>query len=164
MKFTGQEEYGLRCILQVARYSGDDPITIAEIAEREGLSVPYVAKLMALLRRSELVRGVRGRKGGYVLGHAPDQITVADVLAVLGDQLYEAELCDKWTGEMKICVHNTDCTIRTMWKGLERMIVETTGRITLSHLIGNEQDAAAHLKGALNDSSVRDHLKMILPS
>src|SRR5215470_17874273 len=64
MRLTAQEEYGLRCLLQVAR-GQDTAVTTPEIAEREGLSEAHVHKLMRLLRRAGLVRSVRGRKGGY---------------------------------------------------------------------------------------------------
>ena len=164
MKFTGQEEYGLRCMLQVAKHQGSEPLTIAEIADREGLSVPYVAKLMAILRKDGLVEGVRGRKGGYRMGRAPEGITVADVLAILGDQLYEDELCDKWTGEQAICVHNTDCTIRTMWKGLEKMIVDATTCITLDNLAGSEEVATTTIEKKILDSGESNRFKMISSS
>lgn len=161
MKFTGQEEYGLRCILQVARHQGAEPLTISQIAESEGLSVPYVAKLMALLRKADLVEGVRGRNGGYVLKRSPEEISVADVLAVLGDHLYEEELCDKWTGEMNTCVHNTDCAIRSMWKALERLVVDATDRIKLAQLVRIDEDAVAGVLENQWDQAADDPFKII---
>jgi len=142
MKFTAQEEYGLRCIMQVARTSGDIPITIPEIAKNEGVSLPYVGKLMTTLRQAGLVKSVRGRKGGYFLSRPNDQISAADVMKVLGQQLFDEQFCDRWTGEMKICVHSPDCTIRSLWTGLERTIYQTLDRIKLSDLVGTEQEAA----------------------
>ena len=55
MKVTAQEEYGLRCILQLARYHSRDPVTGRQIAESEGISLDYVSKLLMILRRAELV-------------------------------------------------------------------------------------------------------------
>ena len=54
MQLLAQEEYGLRCLIQVARQRGPDPLTIPEIAEREGISPEYAAKLMRALRQTEL--------------------------------------------------------------------------------------------------------------
>src|SRR2546430_15546874 len=66
MRLSAQEEYGLRCLLQVAR-GHEGSTTTPEIAEREGLSQAHVHKLMRFLRRGGLVKSVRGRKGGYQL-------------------------------------------------------------------------------------------------
>ena len=64
MKLSSQEEYGLRCLLQIARAGEGASRTIAEVSEREGISAPNVAKIMRLLRRAELVRSTRGKAGG----------------------------------------------------------------------------------------------------
>ena len=55
MQLLAQEEYGLRCLIQVARHPGPEPLTIPEIAEREGISPEYVAKLMRTLRQGDFV-------------------------------------------------------------------------------------------------------------
>ena len=65
MRLTSQEEYGLRCLLRVAR--DQESMTTPEIAVREGLTQAHVHKLMRLLRRGGLVKSVRGRNGGYQL-------------------------------------------------------------------------------------------------
>src|SRR5947207_975628 len=67
MRFTAQEEYGLRCLMQVAR-APEGSLTIPEVADREALSLPYVAKIMRHLRSLGLVTATRGQKGGYVTG------------------------------------------------------------------------------------------------
>jgi Mn-dependent DtxR family transcriptional regulator len=67
MKLSTQEEYGLRCLLQLARAGDAASLTIAEMSEREGISSPNVAKIMRILRRAGLVRSTRGKAGGYYL-------------------------------------------------------------------------------------------------
>src|SRR2546425_11812681 len=75
MRFTAQEEYGLRCLLQIAREPAGS-LTIPEIAEREALTSAYVAKLMSVLRKAGLVKSTRGQKGGYRLACPPDQMNL----------------------------------------------------------------------------------------
>ena len=70
MQLLAQEEYGLRCLIQVARHAGPDPLTIPEIAEREGLSPEYAAKLMRALRQAELV-AQHPRRGRRLPAGAP---------------------------------------------------------------------------------------------
>ena len=67
MQLLATEEYGLRCLVQVARHTAPQPITIPEIAAAEGLSPEYAAKLLRALRQAELVVSTRGAGGGYRL-------------------------------------------------------------------------------------------------
>ena len=67
MKLTSQEEYGLRCLLRIARQGEGGALTIPEISEAEGISSYYVAKLMRILRRGGFVTSARGQAGGYTL-------------------------------------------------------------------------------------------------
>ncbi|HUL79346.1 MAG TPA: Rrf2 family transcriptional regulator, partial [Vicinamibacteria bacterium] len=74
MKLSSQEEYGLRCLLQLARAGGGASLTIAEMSEREGISAPNVAKIMRILRRAGLVKSTRGKAGGYALARPAAQL------------------------------------------------------------------------------------------
>src|SRR5579864_4340632 len=107
MKITAQEEYGLRCLLRLAR--ADASLTLPELADAEGLSVPHVAKLMAVLRQAGLVDSVRGRAGGYLLAKAPEEIRLGSLLLTLGEPLFdEADYCQKHAGIAAdgICVNH----------------------------------------------------------
>src|SRR5712692_973158 len=94
MKITAQEEYGLRCLLRLARASRDEPLTIPEIAAAEHLSVPYVAKLLSVLRQAGLIESVRGRYGGYHLVEEPSEIRLGPVLRALGEPLFDDDYCE----------------------------------------------------------------------
>src|SRR4051812_36244089 len=87
MKITAQEEYGLRCLLRLAQGGERQSLTLPEIAAAEGLSVPYVAKLLGVLRQAGLIESVRGRAGGYRLARTPAEIGLGSVLRVLGEPL-----------------------------------------------------------------------------
>ena len=65
MKITAIEEYGLRCMILLARNNA--PMSLPEISDAEGLSIPYAAKLLGILRKADLVSAERGRNGGYRL-------------------------------------------------------------------------------------------------
>ena len=92
MKITAQEEYGLRCILQLASMPAEEPLAGSEIARREGLSYPYVEKLLWTLKKAGLTRSHRGVKGGYVLvqacGSDQSRRCPASVWKHLGHQRY----------------------------------------------------------------------------
>ena len=105
MKISAQEEYGLRCILQLARKGADEIGTIPEIAGKEGLSVEYTGKLMMLLRHAHLVESLRGKNGGYVLGAVPEEISLGQVMRALSKPLFLEETCDDYPGQVAECVH-----------------------------------------------------------
>ncbi len=87
MKFSSQEEYGLRCLLRIAREGRATGLTIPEISEAEGISTFYVAKLMRVLRRGGLVKSSRGKIGGYALARPPSEITVKEIVEHLDGPL-----------------------------------------------------------------------------
>src|SRR5437763_17077173 len=98
MKITAQEEYGLRCLLRLA-LAEPQSLTLPEVSAAEGLSVPYVAKLMAVLRDAGLVDSVRGRLGGYRLAKAPEEMGLVSLLLGLGEPLFdEAGYCARHAG------------------------------------------------------------------
>src|SRR5688572_19845136 len=120
MKISSQEEFGLRCLLRLARADDGLSMTIPEIATAEGLSVPYVAKILAVLRQSGLIESVRGRAGGYRLASAAGEISLGTVMVALGDPFFEEGYCEKHAGPARDghCVHDGDCTLRGLWHTL----------------------------------------------
>jgi Rrf2 family protein len=140
MKISSQEEYGLRCLLRLSRAT-DASLTLPEIAEAEGLSVPHVAKLMAVLRQAGLVDSVRGRSGGYRLAKAPEDIRLGSLLLTLGEPLFdEADYCQKHAGIAPdgICVNHDACTLKSLWHTLEQWMRSTLDRITIADLLRHE--------------------------
>src|SRR5262245_9399877 len=84
MQLLASEEYGLRCLIQVSRSAAGTPVSISQIADAEGLSPEYTAKLMRELRLGGLVESVRGADGGYRLTRPANEISVWSALQVLG--------------------------------------------------------------------------------
>ena len=138
MRLTAQEEYGLRCLLRVAR--GQESMTTPEIAVREGLTQAHVHKLMRLLRRGGLVKSVRGRNGGYQLARPAEEINVGAALAALGDSFYSSEFCREHTGSERTCVRNSDCSIRSLWIAIDRAVQHALQSTKLSDLLRSEPE------------------------
>lgn len=158
MKVTAQEEYGLRCLVQLARsYRSETPLTIPDIAKTEGLSSPYVGKIMAALKAGGLVTSVRGRSGGYVLSRNPRAITLDEVLTILGGRLFASSYCEKYHGAMDNCVHTDDCTLRSVWGSIELIVGNVLKRMTLADLIESEQQMRLSLSGAVNEAIQERH-------
>ncbi len=138
MKLSAQEEYGLRCLLQMASRGNAASLSIPEISRAEGLSVPNVAKLMRLLRIAGFVKSVRGQAGGYSLAIPSNVILVGEVLEALGGKLFGDRFCGRHSGLETVCVHNTDCSMRALWLGLQHMLEKVLFQTTLADLLQKE--------------------------
>ncbi len=139
MKITAQEEYGLRCILQLAREEAHGPqgstLLVRDIAEREGLSVAYVEKLLWTLGRSGLVESVRGPKGGYRLTRSCNDISLGEVMRVLGGIPSEEEICSQFTGNQDTCVHHDGCGLKPVWASITDFVHSVFDKVPISALL-----------------------------
>jgi Rrf2 family protein len=135
LKFSAQEEYGLRCLLQIARLGVDGSMTIPEISKHEGLTPTHVAKLLMILRKEGFITSTRGQAGGYTLARKPEAIPVGDVLEALGGRLYDEEFCGKHAGQLSICTHAVDCSVRSLWQVIQESVDQVVKKLTVADLI-----------------------------
>jgi Rrf2 family protein len=154
MHLLAKEEYGLRCLLQVARHAGQGPVSAAMVAEAEGLSPEYAAKLLGELRRGDLVRSTRGATGGYGLGRPASEITVWEAFVALGRPLFVECFCEWPPRQRRQCVHMADCAIRALWRVSDRAVRELFERVSIADLLRTEQSLALAL--GLGEEPVRD--------
>jgi Rrf2 family protein len=135
MKFSAQEEYGLRCLIALSRKGVGNSMTIPELSEQEGLTSSHVAKILSILRRHGFVTSTRGQLGGYQLSMEPRDMVLRDVLEPLGGRMFGEEFCDRHTGILSNCVHETDCTLRPLWNGIQQAVDGIVGRFTVQDLL-----------------------------
>lgn len=141
MKFSSTEEYGLRCMLQMARKGEKGTTTIVELAQKENLTPAYVAKIMSVLRKGAMVQSIRGQSGGYKLARPPQEINVNEVLEALGGKFFsQEEYCSTPSGEHNVCIHSMDCAIRSLWIGLSNSMTGYLKKCKLSDLVMTESE------------------------
>jgi Rrf2 family protein len=135
-------------------------LTLPEIAAAEGLSIPYVAKLMGVLREAGLIESVRGRSGGYHLARPPAQIGLGSLLLTLGEPLFdEPSYCHRHAGTAADgnCVHHAaGCSLRDLWHTLEQWIRGTLDKITLADLLSNEGRISELVRGRVANSAFEE--------
>lgn len=134
MKFSSQEEYGIRCLIAVARAEGS--ITIPEISRAEGLTEAYVGKLLMVLRKEGFITSTRGHSGGYTLSRSPEQVRISDVLAALGGRLFEDDFCIRHSGGSGQCAHEGDCSVRWLWAKVQDAVDHVLNGLTLQDILG----------------------------
>ncbi len=138
MKFSTQEEYGLRCLLRIGK--SEDGLTIPEISDLEGLSTANVGKILRILRLGGFIESTRGQSGGYKLSRPANQIIIGNVLAALGGRLFEKGFCDLHAGTESICTNSIDCSIRSLWGIIQSLLDSVLSKTTLQDLLGKEQE------------------------
>jgi Rrf2 family protein len=138
MKVSTRVHYGLRAMTELARsYREDKLLSIAEIARSEGLPLAYLEQLVGELRRSGLVEGTRGVRGGYKLARAPEAITVGEIYRVLEGEVAPVDC----TAEDYIpgsCAREPVCLSRGIWARVQAAILDVLDSATLDDLLHSE--------------------------
>lgn len=145
MKVSAQEEYGLRCLVQLAHLKEGESLTLSQIAKREGISVANAGKLLWILNKAGLVQSLRGTKGGYQLSRPASTIHLSEIIKVLDEDKVSGH-CKSYTGVLDVCVHAGDCGIRPVILNLHEIVQNALSEVTLAQLVGTEAnvDAALH--------------------
>lgn len=139
MRVTTWGEYGLIVALHLARRAGEGPVAARELSEQERLPHDYVEQILLRLRRAGLIDSVRGARGGYALARLPVDVTVRDVLAASERVTFEVN-CDTHPVDGQRCHPEAQCSIRPVWRMLERRINELLAGVTLADLLRSESE------------------------
>ena len=148
MKISALEEYGLRCLLQLAREGaapgGEPSLSARQIAEREGLSIEYAAQILAELRRAGLVTSTRGVHGGFRLARPARDVTVGELFRAL-DGPIAADICEVYTGTRDVCAHASGCSVAPVWAELARRIYGFLDGVTVADIAAGTFERAPHV-------------------
>ena len=123
MKLSTKGRYGLRAMIDLARYSEVEPVSINSIAARQNISERYLEQLVALLRKAGLVKSIRGATGGYILAKDAAEISVGDILRALEGSL-EPVKCAAFYSE-EGCMASDGCVTKYVWQKINDSINET---------------------------------------
>lgn len=133
MKLTTKGRYAVTAVLDLALHCDTGPVTLAEIAERQNLSVSYLEQLFSKLRRAGVVTAVRGPGGGYLLDSAPADINVSQIIDAVEEKV-DATKC----GGNEGCQKGLVCLTHTLWQDLNEQVHGFLKGITLDSLMQRE--------------------------
>jgi Rrf2 family iron-sulfur cluster assembly transcriptional regulator len=120
MKLGAKARYAVMAMVDLARHSNGAPVCLADIAERQEISLPYLEQLFAKLRRNGLVRSVRGPGGGYLLAHDRDGTRISDIIAAVDEPIH-AVRCTP--GGIAGCrIDRSRCLTHDLWEELSHQI------------------------------------------
>lgn len=139
MRVTTWAEYGLIVSLHLAKQGRDAPTPARDMAHHEGLPADYVEQILLKLRRAGLVSSVRGAKGGYFLARDPETISVKDVIEAAENRTFEVN-CDVHPVSPERCRSGGTCSLRPVWRELQRRVDDLLASISLADLKGRESE------------------------
>ncbi|MDB1124749.1 Fe-S cluster assembly transcriptional regulator IscR [Vibrio algarum] len=134
MRLTSKGRYAVTAMLDVALHSQDGPVPLADISERQGISLSYLEQLFSKLRKASLVASVRGPGGGYRLGREAFDISIGTVISAV-DESVDATKCAGKGG----CQGGTRCLTHTLWRDLSDRISDFLDNITLGQLMNDNE-------------------------
>ena len=130
MRLTTKGRYAVTAMLDLAIHHEEGPVTLADIAQRQGISLSYLEQLFSLLRKRGLVSSTRGPGGGYQLGKSARMIAVSDVISAV-DESVDATRC----GGKENCQGEERCLTHDLWEDLSKRIHEFLDDIDLAQLV-----------------------------
>lgn len=131
-------------MFEIARHYGKGPISIKEIAERQGISFSYLEQILHKLGKAGLIESVRGPAGGYLLARKPSDLTIGDIVRVLEGPIALSHCLEP--GESAGCYQADDCVARMVWAKVGAKIEEALDSISFDELLQRNQKESLLLK------------------
>lgn len=130
MKLTTKGRYAVTAMLDLALHAGDGPVALADISERQAISLSYLEQLFARVRKRGLVSSTRGPGGGYALNMSAADISISDVIAAV-DENVDTTSC----GGATSCQGDIRCLTHDLWTDLSQQINSFLSGISLQDLM-----------------------------
>jgi Rrf2 family protein len=139
MKLSTRSRYGTRLMLDMAQHYQRGPLHLAAIALRQGISVKYLEQIIIPLKKGQLVKGIRGPKGGHILAKPPEAITVGEIVALMeaGTSLTDC------AEHPEICKRSATCATRALWRQAADALFGALGAVTLADLVKTQAAGGA---------------------
>ena len=138
MRLTTKGRFAVTAMIDLAMQHETEPVTLAEISQRQKISLSYLEQLFAKLRRRALVDSMRGPGGGYSLAKDMAQVSVADIILAV-DEPIDATQC----GGKENCQDDKKCITHDLWAKLNEHILDYLGSVTLRQLVDAQKATAA---------------------
>jgi len=140
MKMSTKGRYAVMAMIDIATHSDGEPVSLAEIAERQDISQEYLEQLFGKLRKQKLVESARGPGGGYRLARDMKLIPVAEIIAAVDEELHFT----RCNGDaVEGCVKGERCNAHDLWSSLGRQMMYFLSSISLEDVVEKRNLALA---------------------
>ena len=148
MKISTRGRYAIRILLDIALHQDKGFVSMKDIARRQQISKKYADQIGMQLSQAGLLLAARGRQGGYKLIPRPQDVTVLQIIRIMEGSLAPVQCLET---ELNLCERCGFCATLPMWKGLNQVVTDYLGGITLQSLMDQ-----APLQPELEDLPVPD--------
>jgi Rrf2 family iron-sulfur cluster assembly transcriptional regulator len=138
MRLTTKGRFAVTAMIDLAMRNGEGPVTLANISDRQKISLSYLEQLFGKLRRQGLVSSVRGPGGGYNLARPAQEVSVADIIVAV-DEPIDATQC----GGKENCKDEQKCITHDQWTDLNKHIFDYLGAVKLSELVAKQTEKSS---------------------
>jgi len=135
MRLTTKGRYGVRAVINLAAAVNGQPVSISKIAAEEEISPEFLEQIFFKLKKSGLIRSIRGPKGGFLLDKDPARISIKDILDAVGEPVFPVPCTNKEAKQA--CVRQEQCSATQTWQNFAHLIEDFLSGITLKELIKN---------------------------
>ena len=132
--------YSIRILLDLAIHRNGEYIPMKDVAERQGISLKYIERILPVLKENGLIDSVHGNGGGYKLTREPDQYTLWEILRLTEGDLAPVACLEHEPIE---CERSGECPTLPVWQGLYRVICEYLDGITLQDILDQQKELLA---------------------
>lgn len=143
MKLSTRARYGTRALLDLAVYSGEGTTLLKNIAQRQGISLPYLEHLITPLIAGGILKSVRGARGGVMLLKQPQEIMLSEVIQLLEGSIAPVDCVN----HPKICPRSSLCVTRDIWSEMKKAMDEVLETTTLQDLVERQKQKEAISQG-----------------
>ncbi len=135
MKLSTKGRYGVRLMLDLALHSTEKPVSLKDIAKRQGISEKYLWHLIPPLKNAGLIKSTRGARGGYRIAKKLSGISAGDILSVLEGPMCLVD-CEK---DASVCGRSDSCVAREMWHVVTENMMKTLAGFTLEKMVERQK-------------------------
>ena len=136
MRLTAKSRYAVTALLDLVIHTQNTRVTLADIADRQVISLSYLEQLFARLRKAGLVKGIRGPGGGYLLAKSANDITIADIIEGVNEPI-SVRAC---AGDEN-CFNGGRCLVHDLWENLDYEIASYLSNFTLADVLAQQSNA-----------------------
>ena len=148
MKLSAKGRYAIKAMINIALNTSKQPKTLLEIAKYQGISLSYLEQLFALLRKHNLVSGIRGPGGGYKLSDEPENITIAQIINAINSDVEQKEASERKD--------------EVIWSTFSAKLCNYLETVTLGSLITEENSSANMSESAQTESMIDDVIEEVM--
>ena len=160
MRLTTKGRFAVTAILDLALNETEKPVTLADISERQSISLSYLEQLFSRMRREGIVKSIRGPGGGYHLAKKNQEITVKSIITAVDEEIDATQCAGK-----ENCHEGGRCITHDLWASINTKILDYLESLTLAHLVEAQSKEGKSRESAiffLNDKLSQGHLAKAL--